>query len=507
MPGFFSDKRNYLTFGVCLPFAVLLGYHLADVNDPVSKFVFAASIAGLCSPLLIRWYHPLLVLSWNMTAQVAFLPGAPLLWAFLSLIGLFFAILNRSVNPDCKFAHVPSLTVPMIFFAVVILVTAEITGGINISTLGATTNQGGRKYFYVLAAIVGFFGLTSMSISKNKAFLYVMLFFLSGMTAGLSLLPGWIGPAGDFIYYFFPGQPDDPFVQTHSSIIGERRIGETMAVSFAIFSWMLAKYGVRGVFDLGRPLRLLIFLAAISIGFLGGFRSHLIMVVMTFGILFFVERLWRTHVMLIIVTIGILLGAALITSADRLPPTVQRCFSFLPIAIDPVIKMQAESSSQWRIDLWNQVVEEVPVYLFKGKGYSFSSDEMHMALFNQNNMGAAGSAQGAAVAGDYHNGPLSLLIPFGIYGLVAFVWLAIAGMMYLYKNYQYGDPEIRTINAFLFACFTARVLFFFAVFGAISSDLCVFSGILGLSVALNATKKPEPLPEGALALQTSVARG
>ncbi len=504
--GFFSDKRNYLIFGVCLPFAILLGYHLADINDPVSKFVFAAAIAGLCSPLLIRWYHPLLVLSWNMTAQVAFLPGAPLLWSFLSLVGMFFAILNRSLNPDNKLSLVPSLTLPLTFFAGVILVTAEITGGINISTFGATASQGGRKYFYVLAAIVGFFGLTSMSISKNKAYLYVMVFYLSGLTTMLNLLPAWIGPAGDFIYYIFPGEISDPFVQTQSEVIGERRIGEMMAPSFAIFSWMLARYGVRGVFDLAKPFRLILFLGAISLGFLGGFRSHLIMVVLTFGILFFVERLWRTQVMLIVTVMGTLLGITLLTSADKLPPTVQRCFSFLPIGIDPVIKMQAESSSQWRIDLWTQVIEEVPVYLFKGKGYSFSSDDMYMALFNQNNMGAAGSAQGAAVAGDYHNGPLSLLIPFGIYGLIAFIWLVIAGSFYLYKNYQFGDPELRTINAFLFACFTARVIFFFIIFGAISSDLYVFTGILGLSVALNARKKPEPLPESALALQASIAR-
>ncbi len=506
MTGFFSNKRNYLTFGVCLPFAVLLGYHLADIQDPVSKFVLAAAIAGLSSPLLIRWYHPLLVLSWNMTAQVAFLPGAPLLWAFLSFIGLFFAIVNRSINPDNKFVHVPSLILPMVFFACVIFLTAKVSGGINILALGATSSQGGRKYFYIIAAIAGFFGLTSISPSKDKAFIYVMLFYLSGMTSVLNLLAGWIGPAGDYIYYFFPGQPDDPFLQTQISIFGEKRIGEMMAPSFAIFSWMLAKHGIRGVFDLTKPFRLIIFLTAIFLGFLGGFRSHLIIVVMTFGILFFVERLWRTHVMLIVTTIAILLGVVLVTSADRLPTTIQRCFSFLPIEIDPIVKMQAESSSQWRIDLWKQVVEEVPVYFFKGKGYNISSDDLYMAVFNQNKMGAAGSANGAALAGDYHNGPLSLLIPFGIWGLVAFVWLAIAGMMYLYKNYQYGALEIRTINAFLFACFTARVLFFFAVFGAISSDLYVFTGMLGLGVALNAPKKAEPLPAVALAPKTSVAR-
>jgi len=507
MPGFFSDKRNYLVFGACLPFAVLLGYHIADINDPVSKFVFAATITALCSPLLIRWYHPLLVVSWNMTAQVAFLPGSPLLWSFLSLVGLFFAVLNRSVNPDNKFAHVPSLTLPLMAFVVLILVTAEITGGINISTLGATTSQGGRKYFYVLAAIVGFFGLTSMSISPNKALLYVMLFYLSGLTNMLNLLANWIGPAADFIHYFFPGETPDPFSQTQTEVFGERRIGEMMSPSFAIFSWMLAKHGIRGVLDLTKPFRFMLFFAAIALGFLGGFRSHLIMVVLTFVILFFVERLWRTQAMLIIAVMGTLLCIFLVTSADKLPPTIQRCFSFLPVEIDPVIKMQAESSSQWRIDLWRQVVEEVPLYLFKGKGYSFSSDDMYMAIYSQNSMGSAGSAQGAAVAGDYHNGPLSLLIPFGIYGLLVFMWLTAAGIIYLYKAYQYGNPELRTINAFLFACFTARVVFFFAVFGAISSDLYVFTGMLGMSVALNTRKKPESLPEGALALQTVTARG
>lgn len=507
MPGFFSDKRNYLVFGACLPFAVLLGYHLADINDPVSKFVFAATIASLCSPLLIRWYHPLLVVSWNMTAQVAFLPGSPLLWSFLSLVGLFFAILNRSVNPDNKFANVPSLTLPMMAFVVLILVTAKITGGINISTLGATTSQGGRKYFYILAAIGGFFGLTSMSISPNKAFLYVMLFYLSGLTNMLNLLANWIGPAADFIRYFFPGETPDPFSQTQMEVFGERRICEMMAPSFAIFSWMLAKHGIRGVLDLTKPFRFMIFFVAIALGFLGGFRSHLIMVVLTFVILFFVERLWRTQAMLIVTVLGTLLCVFLFTSADKLPPTIQRCFSFLPVEIDPVIKMQAESSSQWRIDLWRQVVEEVPLYLFKGKGYSFSSDDMYMAIYSQNSMGSAGSAQGAAVAGDYHNGPLSLLIPFGIYGLLIFMWLSAAGIIYLYTAYQYGDPELRTINTFLFACFTARVIFFFAVFGAISSDLYVFTGMLGMSVALNTRKRPEPLTEGAIALQSVTVRG
>ena len=55
MASTFAVTRNHLIFGVCLPFAVLLGYLLADVNDPVSMVVIATVIAGLSFPLLMRW--------------------------------------------------------------------------------------------------------------------------------------------------------------------------------------------------------------------------------------------------------------------------------------------------------------------------------------------------------------------------------------------------------------------------------------------------------------------
>jgi len=32
---------------------------------------------------------------------------------------------------------------------------------------------------------------------------------------------------------------------------------------------------------------------------------------------------------------------------------------------------------------------------------------------------------GAELAGDYHNGPLSVIIPFGVFGVIAFVWFLL----------------------------------------------------------------------------------
>ncbi len=506
MASTFAVSRNHLIFGVCLPFAVLLGYLLADVRDPVSLVVIATAIAGLSFPLFMRWYHPILIFSWNLTAQATFLPGAPFMWAFFSLLGIFFAVLNRSINSENKFAHVPLLTAPLLAFAAVIVVTAAMTGGIGLQILGSTSG-GGKNYFYILTAIIGFFALSSRTISPKHAYVFAALFYLPGIAAMLPHLAAKAGAAARFIAFLFPGEIvtdlADLASQPQADGFGEVRLGGMMAVSLAIFSWMLVRYGIRGVFDLGRPWRLAIFLIGIASGFLGGFRSHLIMIALVFGILFILERLWRTRVMLILIVMAMLSTVFLATFADKLPSTIQRTISFLPFDIDPIIKVQAESSSQWRIDLWKQVVEEVPVYFFRGKGYTFSSDDMYMALYGQVYLGAVGAAQGAAVAGDYHNGPLSLLIPFGIYGLLAFMWLVAAALVYLYKSYKQGLPELRTINAFLFASFLGKAIFFFSIFGAVANELYVYTGILGLSVALNTSKQTSRDVENDLAAQHS----
>ena len=93
--------------------------------------------------------------------------------------------------------------------------------------------------------------------------------------------------------------------------------------------------------------------------------------------------------------------------------------------------------------------------------------------------------EGAALAGDFHSGPLSVIIPFGIWGVLAFGWLLYAGARFLYTVYRDGPEELKMINRFLLAVFLARILFFFLIFGALSSELFGFTGLLGLSVALN----------------------
>src|SRR5205823_13909599 len=120
--------------------------------------------------------------------------------------------------------------------------------------------------------------------------------------------------------------------------------------------------------------------------------------------------------------------------------------------------------------MWKAVLPQVPKYLIKGKGYALDPNDLYMA--QQSAVRGFGiQAASALVAGDYHNGPLSVLIPFGIFGFLAFLWLIGACIRLLYYFHRYGDPALQRINTFLLASFLAKIALFMFVFGAVSNDL------------------------------------
>ena len=115
--------------------------------------------------------------------------------------------------------------------------------------------------------------------------------------------------------------------------------------------------------------------------------------------------------------------------------------------------------------------------------------------------GAADDVEASIMTGTYHNGPLTVLLPFGIWGCIGFAWFIIAGLRALYRFYRHSPDELRGINTLLFSFFIMKIVFYLTIFGHFAEDLGVFCGILGLSCTLNAgarreqATKPEPVSE------------
>jgi O-antigen ligase len=493
-------------YAVAIPLALVLGY-LVATPDLASYAVVGMVLFFLGLPLLLRWHHLMLIFFWNSAFEAFFLPGQPHFWLFMAALSLGIAGVNFVMGRQ-TFLRAPEITLPLFFLLAVILVTARYRGGLGIRLLGGGS-YGGKNYIYVWGALIGYFALTAQRIPLAKTGRVVALFFLSGTTFVLSNLAYLLGPAFYIVYYLLPSAYVGTQVATDMGFNVVARYAGLAPAAIALFAFVLARWGIKGTLSIKNPWRLLLSLAAIVGALLSGFRSAAAILLVLFLVQFMVEGLWRTFWLPIIFGLGVLCLLPVMLYANRMPATVQRVLSVLPVDIDPNVRQEAENSTVWRFEMFHVVWQQVPQYFWIGKGYSIDPTELYL-VSEAERMGILPDYEESILAGDYHDGLLSVIIPFGIFGLLGFVWLLLAGIRVLYCNYRYGDQKLRTINCFLLSYFLTQAVLFFAVFGAFSNALATLLGVLGLSVSLNGgvcrkaavvrrAAEPPPLANPALA--------
>ena len=483
----FPIPRRFLVLAIILPLAVVLGYLLAGPVTYSSLTVYGMVFSVLLLPALLKWHHLLLVVSLNAAIAAFFLPGQAQLWMLLGCASLGISLLNRFLNKEFTLVSVPFLNWTLVVLLLVILITANFTGGISLRSMGGTT-YGGKKFVFIGMAIIAYFALSVRKIPLSTARTYIGAYFLSSLTAVVCNLIYMLGPGLWWLFIVFQvdyvmGQAVEDFT-VGASNVKFSRLGGLGPATLAVICYLLSRFGLRGILDISKSWRLLFLLASIGLSAFSGFRSGVLLFGLLLGVQFFLEGLWRTR-LLLVGTLAMILGfAALIPLSDKLPLSVQRTLSFLPLSVDPLARADAMASTEWRLQMWKIMAAQIPDYFWLGKGYATSSSDLYFA--QQSAMrGLAGNFETSLVAGDYHSGPLSVIIPFGIWGVLAFVAFLIAVCRALYCNYRFGDPALKTINTLLFSYFVARVVSFLFIFGAFDSDLIIFCALAGLSVSLN----------------------
>lgn len=515
--------RNVIIYGLCIPLAVMMGYLLTTPLDFISMIGLASVLGLLLVPMMLKWHHALLIVSWNAVMTVFFIPGRPQFWIVLTAASIAFSILDRIMNKQKRLQTVPWLTAPVVALALVILVTAKLRGGIGLSSVGSGT-FGGKKYMEALLALAGYFALSWQKVPPHRAVLYACLFFLSGITNAVSNLAytmQWY-----WLFWLFP--VDAAVLQIQSDYnITDRSFSRLSGVAFACmapFCFLLVRHSVKGLFEfkdglhllpfkhlipfskqgdnmyVRQPYRLLLFIAAIVISMFGGFRSMPIIFALMFLIQFYIEGLHKTRLAFTLILVGTLVIAVATPFTNRLPLVVQRAIAYLPVKLNASVKYDAWASTDWRIRMWQVIYDEVPKYLWLGKGYGGNATDLYLVRESKRR-GFISDFEGSYIAGDYHSGPLSVLVPLGVGGVLAFLWFLTAGTYALYRNFRYGAPELKRVNTFLLTFFIAQTLFYMLVFGAFSNGLLIFTGILGFSVSLNGgvarAPKLEPIKETA----------
>jgi hypothetical protein len=474
--------RALIIYAICVPLALVVGYAVVSLgNAPTySNFTVIGVLAlVLCAPILLRWHHPLLVLSWNLPLVVFFLPGNPPVYLPMLALSLGLSVLQRAMNREMRFIPAPQITLPLLCMAVVVVVTAKLTGGVGLRALGDPV-MGGKKYVFLMGGILAYFALTARRIPPRQAGLYVAMFLLGGCVSVMGDLIAFIPRSFYFIFLVFP-----PDFYAYTGSESTMRYGGVGVMSSAIFSYMLARYGINGIFRAGKLWRTAAFILFSTLVLFGGFRSMLLACALLFAIQFFVEGMHRTRLLPIFAFVTVVAAVVCIPLANRLPDTFQRALSFLPLNINPVVRANAQGSLDWRIEMWKALLPQVPSHLLLGKGYAISLEDAQMMGTDAALRSIDPAEQALALSGDYHSGPLSVILPFGIWGTIAFIWFLIAGVWALHHNRLYGDPALQTFNTFLFTAFVAKIIGFVFIFGGLAGDMAGFAGFLGLSICLN----------------------
>jgi hypothetical protein len=491
-----SIIRSLIIYGLCLPLAIYVGYLLAMPWDDywdLGTLVIAVSLPLI--PVLLRWHHMLLIASWNVSMVLFFIKGRPNLWIALGAVSLLISILNHILHRDRKLISVPSVTRPLIFLAIVILITGKLTGGFGMRVTGGEM-MGGRRYVVLLAAIIGYFAITFEQPPAGRRVTYFSIYLLGALVGIIGSLGPFISPDFYFLFILFPVESLQSLGTGGLDPDGFSRLSGLAFACGAVIYFVLARHGVRGLFNLGErwhflpfrfrgglainhPWRMFIFLFMIWVSLLGGYRSLAIGLALTFVIQFYLEGMYRTP-LLPVLLLGCFLAAAIcLPMLNKMPLTVQRSLSFLPLEVDPIARYSAEASSEWRVNMWRSVIPTIPQYLILGKGYAMNPSDVEM----QNP--SANPAEGAILAGDYHNGPLSVIIPLGIFGVIGFLWFLAAGFRALLYNYRHGSEELKLVNTLMLSLFLSKVISFFFVFGSLHSELASFTGLVAMSVCLN----------------------
>jgi len=487
--------RSLIVYAVCVPLAIMVGYMLTNPLDYVSLGFLGVLAAVMIFPLLMKWHYPLLILSISLPATLFFLPGRPSFFIAMVAVSLTISILERILNRNQPFLPASAVKWPLLALLGVVYLTAKLTGGFGFRAMGSDV-YGGKKYLYLIIGILSFFAITARPIPKKSANLYITLYLLGGVFSALQDLYPFLPSFMHFLYLVFP--PNSYTMRVDQWELGVTRLGGIAAGAGALFYWMVARNGIRDNLLTRKIWRPALLVVAVLLIFLGGFRSGILGVLLIGSLLFYLEKLHRTGLMMAVVLAGLMGAALLVPLAPHLPFTFQRALAFLPLDISPDARMSAEDSTEWRLEIWDALLPQIPQYLLLGKGFAFTAATFTESMGNdatfRNVLDAADNP--LALSSDFHSGPLSVIIPFGIWGVIAWLWFWAAGFWVIWRNYRYGDAALRHINVFFFAFFIAKCFTFLFIFGAIVDDTGAFAGIIGLSIALNhGVMRPRPLPK------------
>ena len=347
----------------------------------------------------------------------------------------------------------------------IVIFTASCRGW-GLKVLGSNL-WGGMQYVSLIAALLFYIYSTHITISNTYLMRALWGFFLFSLLPAVALLIARFYPSMEWIRNIIE--------------IGDEAEGQWQATE--VTRWVFMQYpaiwiGVSGLFLYDRHSKItpaVILVSVLSFTMLGlsGHRTVVVLLGLTVLVYMAVrQRTARFSQFLKFAGIWILLLVLLYSFVDYLPLTFQRAFAWLPgLGITDEAGASAAMTTEWRIELWRQLLPMVPDYLWIGRGLAFNTTAANSAI-------ALASDQGTrhvyfAAVHLYHNGPLWFVLDLGLPGFAAGLVFMVGGIVHYGRTLRRIPPDARWQTAYVvfYSLFTGYCIFFLSVIGG-TSYLC-----------------------------------
>jgi hypothetical protein len=253
------------------------------------------------------------------------------------------------------------------------------------------------------------------------------LSILGGMiNAAVSVLGNYVPIIG---YYTGGAYDNSADAGYDDQVVDERastRVGSLLGIGNNLSLWISCY--ISPLRACVRPLWALLVLATIVAATMSGFRNGII----TVGLTFLIGIAYRSGFSGVAISFFGLIGGvallAVVNTMHPLPPNIQRSLTFLPGTWEKRYKLDAAGSSEWRFEIWREVLltDRWIQNKWLGDGLGFSAAELAGQL-NQREGARAGVSgfdahrEGILASGDYHSGPVSTIRVIGYLGLLVFL--------------------------------------------------------------------------------------
>jgi hypothetical protein len=489
-----SFNMRALTLGsvgaVGMILAIVAGDLVANGNFLPLIAVGVAAAAAVVALSTGANYWVLIPLFSGATGSIAALP-LPFSYEQLAIIGAFGLWIMHLIFKRSKVVSNNRWVDWLVYLNIAWLVVTYVKNPTGMAIFGGEM-VGGRKYINIGMAFAAYVVLSQSLLPAKWAFKApAILAIAMALPSTLSVLTEFYPPLGKIIYPFYSGVSISEFQRGGSTPVGslgsELRIFGLSEVARPLILALCAYYPATTLLNPMYPSRFAAFVIAMIMAGLSGFRN---LIIASGAYMIISSILRKRYVDLIpLGTISAFFIVMIVVGMQAglpIPQTIQRSLAFLPLGWTAEAKLAAETTTEWRLDMWRDAWRDPNIMNDKifGDGFGFTAHEMK--IMSDEIMGIGGLQGGATyemhmIRGSFHNGPLSSIRFAGSIGLGFITMLMLSTAVYAIRTVKSAEGTPYYVMAmFVGLPVIYQVFEFFVIFGAYDNALITFFTSVGL---------------------------